>query len=99
MHYYEEPLKVIQKHVDDIFARPGESMDTYQSLVELCNQLEEQIGTSYAWDKLSNIRIEAEMVASGRYESGMTVSQIRQNLRADIHTLDSEIKENNRKGS
>ncbi len=79
----------IEQLLQKLYESP--SMSVYSEIESQCNMLELDTNSSYISEKLSNIRIEAKMVATGRYEPGFSFEKVKQNLLGDINNIESEL--------
>lgn len=79
----------IDQLLKELYLHP--SMSVYSDLVSQCNSLEFEANKAYISDKLSNIRIEGKMVATGRYEQGFSFESIKLHLLGDIHVIDDAL--------
>lgn len=79
----------IDKLLNELYLLP--SMSVYSDLVSQCTALEFEANNSYISDKLSNIRIEAKMIATGRYEKGFSFESIKQHLLGDLRVIDDAL--------
>lgn len=82
-------LDKINELLQALYALP--SISTYSDLVIQCNQLDLEANCTYIADKLSNIRIEAKMIASNEYEQGFSFQRCKQNMLGDINNIESEL--------
>ncbi|EKO3965436.1 hypothetical protein SKP08_001986 [Vibrio fluvialis] len=79
----------INELLQNLYENP--SMSIYSDLVYECGALERQTNNTYIEEKLDNIRIEAKMVATGRYDRGFTLESVKQHLLGDINNIESEL--------
>ena len=82
-------LDKINDLLQTLYSTP--SMSIYSDLVLQCDRFEYETNNSYVSDKLSNIRIEAKMIASDEYEQGFSFQRCKQNMLGDINDIESEL--------